>query len=80
MEPAVVEAATVVESAAVVESGTAVESAAAVEPAAVVGSGTATVHLRVGSSDTAKKRECSDTRDCEFLHWRRSHSRTSSLL
>ena len=63
-----------------------VESAAAVEPAAVVGSGTAvepaaaTVHLRVGSSDTAKKRECSDTRDCEFLHWRRSHSRTSSLL
>jgi hypothetical protein len=60
VEPAAVEVAAVVEAAAVVESATAVEPAA--------------VRLSVGSSDTAKKRECRDICDCECFHRRRSHN------
>ena len=70
MEPATTEPATAVEPATPMESTTAVDSttATAVEPAT-----TATVHLRVSSSDTTKNRECRDTCDGEFLQRRLSH-------
>jgi hypothetical protein len=75
-----VESATV--ESATVESATAMATAAAMEPAAAVepAMATATVHLRVGGSDTAKNRERRDTCDCKFLHPRLSHGRTPSLL
>jgi hypothetical protein len=79
VEPA---AATVEPAAAAVEpaAATVEPAAAAVEPATVMATATATVHLRVGGSDTANNRERRDTCDCKFLHPRLSHGRTPSLL
>jgi hypothetical protein len=54
---------------AAVEAVAVVESATAVEPTAV--------HLSVGSSDAAKKRECRDICDRECFHRRRSHNMNS---